>query len=70
MKCSKCGGKLAVKDTVHNVTDNEVYRKRVCPDCSAIIFTTEFEVETDKNYLELYNGYHRLFGKSRSQHQA
>lgn len=70
MKCSKCGGKLAVKDTVHNVTDNEVYRKRVCPDCGAIIFTTEFEVEANMDYLELYNLHHRLFYKPRNKEQT
>ena len=30
MKCPNCGKKLLVKDTVHNVANNEVYRKRVC----------------------------------------
>lgn len=66
MRCSKCDGKLAVKDNAYNTADNELYRKRICQDCGSIIFTTEFEVEANKDYLELYNRYHRLFGKSKS----
>lgn len=59
MKCPNCGKKLLVKDTVHNVADNEVYRKRVCECCDKIIFTTEFEVEADMDYMELWYSNHR-----------
>lgn len=59
MRCSKCGSKLHVKDTVHNLADNEVYRKRICDKCGFVIFTTEFEVEADMDYLELWYSNHR-----------
>lgn len=59
MMCPKCGEKLEVKDVVHNAADNEVYRKRVCKKCKAEIFTTEFEVEPDMDYMELWYSNHR-----------
>ena len=59
MKCPNCGKKLLVKDTVHNVADNEVYRKRICKECGETIFTTEFEVDPDMDYMELWYSNHR-----------
>lgn len=59
MKCRKCNGKLSVKDVVHNSIDNEVYRKRICDECGETIFTTEFEVDPDIDYMELWYSNHR-----------
>lgn len=59
MKCRKCNGKLSVKDVVHNAIDNEVYRKRICDECGETIFTTEFEVDPDMDYMELWYSNHR-----------
>lgn len=57
MTC-ECGGKLVVTDSVH-VTNDEIYRRRKCKKCSRVIFTSEFEVEHDECFKELWNKNYR-----------
>lgn len=59
MKCPECGEKFKVKDVVYNSNDKEVYRKRVCSNCKKEIYTTEFEVDPDMDYMELWYSNHR-----------
>ena len=44
MQCSRCGeGELRVKLPVET-EENEIYRKRVCDNCGAVVYTVEYEV--------------------------
>lgn len=40
MICLKCGSKLGVTDTRSD--DRGVYRRRKCPKCLAVYYTSEF----------------------------
>lgn len=51
MTCPKCGGRLNVLDVV-NTTRNQTYRKRRCPKCNLIFFTSEEIVNPDKEFKE------------------
>lgn len=59
MICPKCGGKLMVLDNVKNVDDNEIYRRKVCNSCGNVIFTVEYEVESNEEFKKTWNKYSR-----------
>ena len=44
MKCPKCGTRTITLQKLAT-SENEVYRKHVCPECEHIFYTTEFEIE-------------------------
>lgn len=48
MICPSCNGKLGVVDTVRD--DQEVYRRRKCPECGQLVYTLEKEVERDAKF--------------------
>lgn len=58
MKCPKCKGRVAVKDTV-NVFWNEVYRQRKCLECGHVFYTAEFEVEPNAQFRKEWHLYHK-----------
>lgn len=63
MKCPKCDGKLKTIDTVHT-DENEIYRKRKCSDCGHIIYTAEYIVFPNQEFLDEYHEAYRRRSKS------
>jgi transcriptional regulator NrdR family protein len=47
MTCPECGGKVRVLENF-DTSDNEIYRRRRCTECSHIFYTVEYEVEHTK----------------------
>ena len=69
--CPKCGGKTFVSYSVEDKENNEVYRERTCVSCSKVFYTTEFIVEDDAAFRELWyelrNKYQRERKKEREK---
>lgn len=61
MKCSNCGGKVTVVDTVKNSDTNEIYRHRVCTVCDNTFYTIESEIKTTPEFMNRFHRYHRSF---------
>lgn len=59
MLCPKCKGKVTIKNTVTN-SSNETYRKRKCLECGNVFYTCEFEVDNNEEFLEEFRAYNRL----------
>lgn len=59
MTCPKCGGKLMVLDNVKNTDENEIYRRKVCNECGDVLFTVEYEVESNEEFKKTWNKYSR-----------
>lgn len=57
MTCPKCGGRTSIKDTAYNHKDREVYRKRECCDCHYVIYTMEYEIEPNEQFIRDWNKY-------------
>ena len=55
MVCPKCGGKTKVNKTIQIKDDNEVYRNRKCLACGHSFYTTEFEVDFEGIYKEIWD---------------
>ena len=66
MKCPDCGGEVKVIDSVFNIDQNEILRKRKCKDCDHIFYTIEFEIEYDTNARETWYRYARYSRNNRS----
>ena len=62
MKCPVCGEKTYVNDIVHVPDHSEVYRRRKCERCGAIVYTLEIPVEYDE---ELDKIWHKNYRKRR-----
>ena len=61
MKCTICGERTRVVSTINNTDDFEIYRERKCLGCGRRYFTSEFEVDNDKDFRKLWQKY-RLDG--------
>lgn len=60
MVCPKCGcNKISVKDSVKNITYNEIYRRRACSDCGHIFYTVEFEAEYNQRFKDEWKQHSR-----------
>lgn len=58
MKCQKCGGRLKVIDTVHT-DENEIYRKRKCIDCEHTIYTAEYMIFPNAEFMDEWHAAYR-----------
>lgn len=58
MKCTKCGGELRVVDSVHTL-ENEIYRRRKCLKCEHIMYTCEFMVYPNREFMDEWHAAHR-----------
>ena len=54
MFCPDCGVKTFVSDSAPDKKNNELYRERTCVRCHKTFFTTEFIVEEDDKFRELW----------------
>jgi transcriptional regulator NrdR family protein len=61
MKCSNCGGKVRVTDTVKNSDTNEIYRQRVCLACCDVFYTVESTIKVTPEFINKFHRYHRCF---------
>ena len=52
MDCKQYNTKMMVKDTRNNEDEGETYRRYVCPNCNAFLFTVEFEADQTKQFFE------------------
>ena len=59
MYCPKCNGEAKVIDTVGNLEDKEVYRKRKCTVCGHVIYTVEIEVQQSNQFKIRWYSHHR-----------
>lgn len=59
MTCPRCEGKVGVIDNTSNPNTNENYRLRKCLECGKKFYTIEMEVETNKEFLDLWYRNHR-----------
>lgn len=51
MKCPECGGKLTSRLALET-EENEIYRKRPCPECGCVFHSIEFIVEETDDFVE------------------
>lgn len=69
--CPNCGITTFVSDSVMDKKNNELYRERTCVGCHKTFFTTEFIVEDDAAFRELWhklkNEYQRDRKKEREE---
>jgi transcriptional regulator NrdR family protein len=52
--CPDCGVKSFVSDSAIDKENNELYRERTCTRCGKVFFTTEFVVDEDDKFRELW----------------
>ena len=55
MFCPDCGVKTFVSDSAPDKKNNELYRERTCTRCGKVFFTTEFVVDEDNKFRELWS---------------
>ena len=58
MNCPKCKCKVLVKDMRHTER-NEIYRRRQCPECNYIFYTSEHMVHPDEEYFKAWSKNYR-----------
>lgn len=66
MICPKCGGDTRVGDTRYEEKENEIFRRRVCKNCSNEFFTVEFGIEVDDKFMKLWKALARIFRNKRT----
>lgn len=59
MVCPKCGGKISVRDVVHDASQNESYRRKKCSSCGYEFYTTESQTERTSEFLKTWSEKHR-----------
>lgn len=54
MNCPGCGAKSRISRTLHS-HENEIYRQRLCLECSNIFYTIEYEMEYTDTFKKEFN---------------
>ena len=65
MHCPKCGGKIRVRDVVHNNSNNETYRLKRCDVCENEFYTVEFELVQQNGFENIWRRNYRSYQKEK-----
>lgn len=65
--CPDCGVKTFVSDSVIDKENNEIYRERTCVSCKKVFFTTEFIVDEDEKFRELWYELKRQYNRNQKK---
>lgn len=64
MFCKRCKTKMVTTVSKYNDTEQELYRRRVCPNCGHAMYTVEFEAEQNDRFEEDWSKSYKLIKKS------
>lgn len=68
--CPDCGTKTFVSYSVEDRENDEVYRERTCVSCGKVFYTTEFIVEDDAAFRELWSKLRREYNRTRKKRKG
>jgi len=69
LSCPKCEHKTFISDSVADKENNEIYRERTCtnPKCCNVFFTSEFIVEDNAVFRELWHEMKRQYNRNQKK---
>ena len=70
MFCPKCAGDTRVCDTRYDGKHNEIFRRRICKDCSSEFFTVEFDIIANESFVKLWKTLTRGSGSRYDERRA